>query len=45
MTDGFTSELTANGQISVPPEIALAVLRGKRLRVAISWDFSNDDSD
>jgi len=37
---GFTGELTANRQISVPPEIAATVPPGKRLQVTIFVGFA-----
>jgi hypothetical protein len=40
----FSGELTANGQIAVPPEIASQVPPGERVRVVLQWGASEDDS-
>jgi hypothetical protein len=44
-TADFTSELTPNGQIAVPPEIASQVPPGEQIQVGLQWGISQDDSD
>jgi hypothetical protein len=39
----FRGELTPNGQIDVPPEIAALVPRGEQIQVVIQWAISDDD--
>ena len=43
-TVDFSGELTVNGEISVPPEIAAQVPRGQRLQVTLHWGASDDDA-
>ena len=43
-TVDFSGELTPNGEISVPPEIAAQVPRGERLKVTLHWGASEDES-
>ena len=43
-TADFTSELTANGQISIPPEIAAQLPPGAQLQVVLSWALAADDA-
>ena len=39
----FSGELTPNGQISVPPEIASQVPAGERVQVVLQWGSSEDE--
>jgi len=41
---GFRGELTSNGQIAVPREIASQVPPGERIRVLLQRDFSMDEA-
>jgi hypothetical protein len=43
-TADFRSELTPNGQIAVPPEIASQVPPGEPIQVLLRWGVSEDDS-
>ena len=43
-TVDFNGELTANGQITVPPEIAAQVPRGETIQVVLLWGVSDDDA-
>ena len=43
-TAGFRGELTPNGQIAVPPEIASQVPPGAQIQVVLQWDISTDDT-
>ena len=43
-TADFRVELTPNGQISVPPEVAAQVPPGERLQVVLQWGASEDDA-
>jgi hypothetical protein len=43
-TADFRSELTPNGQIAVPPEIAAQVPPGARIQVVLQWGASEDDA-
>jgi len=43
-TVDFSAELTSNGQISVPPEVASQVPPGERLQVVLLWGDSEDDT-
>jgi hypothetical protein len=43
-TVDFNGELTANGQITVPPEIAAQVPRGETIQVVILLGVSDDDA-
>ena len=43
-TADFRGELTPNGQIAVPPEIASQVPPGARLQVVLQWGISGDDA-
>jgi hypothetical protein len=40
----FTSELTPNGQIAVPPEVAAQVRPGEQVRVVLRWGAAEDDA-
>ena len=42
-TAEFREEITSNGQISVPPEIAARVPPGERVAVVIMWGVSGED--
>jgi hypothetical protein len=42
-TVDFKGELTPNGQIAVPPEIAACVPCGEPVQVILQWDISADD--
>ncbi len=39
----FRGELTPNGQIVVPPEIASQVPPGEQIQVVLQWGASEDD--
>jgi len=39
----FRGEITPNGQISVPPEIASQVPPGEKVAVVIAWGGSEED--
>jgi len=39
----FRGELTPNGQIAVPPEIASQVPPGEQVQVVLQWGSSDDD--
>jgi hypothetical protein len=41
-TVDFTGELTSNGQIAVPPEIAAQVPVGERVEIILRWGESGD---
>ena len=43
-TAGFRSELTPNGQIVVPPEIASQVPPGEQIQIVLQWGTSVDDA-
>ena len=43
-TADFNGELTANGQITVPPEIAAQVPQGQTIQVVLRWDASDEDA-
>jgi len=43
-TADFTSELTPNGQIAVPPEIAAQVAPGEQVQVVLRWGVAEDDA-
>jgi hypothetical protein len=43
-TADFNGELTANGQITVPPEIAAQVPQGEIVQVVLHWGASDDDT-
>jgi hypothetical protein len=43
-TADFRSELTPNGQIAVPPEIASQVPPGEPIQVVLQWGISDDDT-
>lgn len=42
-TADFTGELTSNGQIAVPPEIASQVPPGEPIQIVLRWGVSEDD--
>jgi hypothetical protein len=42
-TADFRGELTENGQIAVPPEIASQVPPGVPIQVVLQWGVSEDD--
>ena len=42
-TAGFRGELTPDGQIVVPPEIASQVPPGEQIQVVLQWNISMDD--
>ena len=42
-TADFTGELTPNGQIAVPPEIASQVPSGEQIQVVLRWGISEDE--
>ncbi|MGA2116194.1 MAG: hypothetical protein ABSH56_15755 [Bryobacteraceae bacterium] len=39
----FSGELTPNGQIAVPPELASRVPPGEQIQVVLQWGVSEDD--
>ena len=43
-TADFNGELTPNGQIIVPPEIAAQVPRGETIQVVLHWGASDEDA-
>jgi hypothetical protein len=43
-TANFRSELTPNGQIAVPQEIASQVSPGEPIRVVLQWGLSVDEA-
>ncbi len=43
-TVDFRGELTPNGQIAVPPEIASQVPPGEQVQVVLQWGLSVDDT-
>ena len=43
-TADFRGELTPNGQIVVPPEIASQVPPGEQIQVVLNWGISVDDA-
>jgi hypothetical protein len=43
-TADFRGELTPNGQIAVPPEIASQVPPGEPIQVVLQWGDSVDDA-
>jgi hypothetical protein len=43
-TADFGGELTANGQIAVPPEIASQVPPGEQIQIVLQWGISVDDT-
>jgi len=43
-TADFRGELTPNGQIAVPPEIASQVPPGEPIQVVLHWGASEDDT-
>ena len=43
-TANFRGEALPNGQIAVPPEIALQVPPGERIQVVLQWGISEDDT-
>ena len=40
----FTSIVAADGQISVPPEVASQVPSGEELRVVLVWDNDSEET-
>jgi len=43
-TADFRGELTADGRIAVPPEIASLVPPGEQVQVVLQWGGSTDDT-
>jgi len=43
-TADFRGELTPNGQIVVPPEIASQVPPGERIQIVLQWGTSAEDA-
>ena len=43
-TADFRGELTPNGQIAVPPEIASQVPAGEPIHVVLQWGLSADEA-
>ena len=42
-TADFRGELTPDGQIAVPPEIASQVPPGEQIQVVLQWNIAMDD--
>ena len=42
-TADFRGELTPNGQIAVPPDIASQVPPGEQIQVVLHWGLSDDE--
>ena len=42
-TADFRGEITPNGQIAVPPEIALQVPPGEKVAVVLAWGISEEE--
>jgi hypothetical protein len=42
-TADFRGEITPDGQIAVPPEIASQVPLGEKIQVVLQWNISMDD--
>jgi hypothetical protein len=42
-TADFKGELTSNGKIAVPPEIASQVPPGEQIQVVLQWGTSDDE--
>ena len=40
----FSSELTPDGRIAVPPEIASRVPQGEKVQVVLTWGAVDDDA-
>jgi hypothetical protein len=43
-TADFRGEITPNGQIAVPPEIASKIPPGQKVAVVLAWGVSEDES-
>jgi hypothetical protein len=43
-TVDFTDELTPNGQIAVPPEIASQAPQGEQIQIVLQWGVSEEDT-
>jgi hypothetical protein len=43
-TADFSGKLTPNGQIAVPPDIAVLVPPGEPIQVVLQWGVSEDDA-
>jgi hypothetical protein len=43
-TADFRGEITANGQIAVPPEIASQVPPGEKVAVVLAWGVSEEEN-
>jgi hypothetical protein len=43
-TADFRGEITANGQITVPPEIASQVPPGEKVAVVLAWGVSEEET-
>jgi hypothetical protein len=43
-TADFRGELTPNGQIAVPPEIASQVPPGEQIQIVLQWGISDEDT-
>ena len=43
-TAGFKGQLTPNGQIAVPPDVAAQVPPGEQIQVVLQWGISDDDA-
>ena len=43
MTADFKGELTPDGRIAVPPEIASQVPRGQQIQVVLRWGAAEED--
>jgi hypothetical protein len=43
-TVDFRGEITPNGQIAVPPEIASQVPAGEKIEIELRWGVSDDET-
>ena len=43
-TADFRGEITPNGQIAVPPEIASKIPTGQKVAVVLAWGVSEEES-
>ena len=44
MTADFKGQLTPNGQIAVPPDVAAQVPPGEQIQVVLKWDIADDEA-
>jgi hypothetical protein len=43
-TADFKGQLTPNGQIAVPPDVAALVPPGEQIQVVLQWGIADDDA-